>query len=221
MNYDGGANFEYSQTISRFQHRICRYGPIASVSIMTYSTMAVAFSGKETLQIPKIFRAVKLQDCNQYRDGERAACETAILNLGYFSWGVVFAAWGFDLAPRIMRGDLNAFHDLVKSDPVYSTQKSAVEAFLNKPFKICDSENCGKFLGLSEPELAAVSEEFDESRTAMLCLLKRDRSKDKPGGALHDRTLLTDVEQMQRGLIPICAPVPTTVEYILRRAFRD
>lgn len=189
-------------------------------SIIAYSTMAVAFSGRETLQILKIFRAAKLQDCDRYRDAERTACETTILNLGYFSWGFVFAAQGLDLASRVTRGDLNAFEDFVKNDPVYSTQKSAVEAFLNKPFKICASENCGKFLGLSEPELAAVSQEFDESRRSMLCLLKRDRSKDKPGGALSDRTLLTDVESMQRGLIPTCAPTSTMVEDILRRAFR-
>lgn len=189
-------------------------------SIIMQSTMAVAFSGKETSQIPKIFRAAKLQNCDQYRDGERIECETTILNLGYFSWGLVFAAQGLDLVPRVMRGDLNAFQDFVKNDPVYLTQKLAAEAFLHKSFKICASENCGKFLGLSESELAAVSEEFEESRRSMLCLLKRDRSKDKPGGALHDRTLLTDVESMQRGLIPTCAPISTMVEDILRRAFR-
>ncbi|OHV19963.1 hypothetical protein EOS93_12555 [Rhizobium sp. RMa-01] len=188
--------------------------------IMTYATAAAA-AGKETLQIPKIFRAMKLQNCNQYHDEERLRCEATILNLGYFSWGLVFAARGFDLAPRIMSGDLNAFQDFVKDDPVYMTQKSAVVAFLNKPFKICAYKNCGKFLGLSEPELAAVSAEFDESRRSMLCLLKRDRSKDKPGGALSDRTLLTDVESMQRGLIPGCEPKSTAIEETIRRAFRN
>ncbi|MBY5646347.1 hypothetical protein HFO46_33485 [Rhizobium leguminosarum] len=190
-------------------------------SVITHSTLAVASSGKETLQIPKIFRAVTLQDCNRYRDEERAACQVTILKLGYYSWGLVFAARGFDLAPRILRGDLKAFRNFVENDPTYPTQRSAVEAFLSKPFKICASDDCGKFLGLSDPELAAMSAEFEESRRAMLCLLKRDRSKDKAAGALHDRTLLTDVEQMQRGLIPSCAPISTAVEEIIRRAFRS
>ncbi|RWY68273.1 hypothetical protein [Rhizobium sp. WSM1325] len=188
--------------------------------IMTYATTTAA-AGRETLYIPKIFRVENLPNCNQYRDQERTECETTILNLGYFSWGLVFAARGFDLAPRIMRGDLNAFQDFVKDDPVYSTQKSAVVAFLNKPFKICAYKNCGKFLGLSEPELATVSAEFDDSRKAMLCLLNRDRSKDNPGGALSDRTLLTDVESMQRGLIPGCEPKSTAIEETIRRAFRN
>jgi hypothetical protein len=187
---------------------------------MTYAN-ATAAAGKETLQISKIFRAVKLQKCDQYHNEERIQCEATILNLGYFSWGLVFAARGFDLAPRIMRGDLNAFQGFVKDDPVYSTQKSAVVAFLNKPFKICAYKNCGKFLGLSEAELAAASAEFDESRGSMLCLLRRDRSQDKPGGALSDRTLLTDVESMQRGLIPGCEPKSSAVEETIRRAFRN
>ncbi|UIJ81816.1 hypothetical protein [Rhizobium leguminosarum] len=204
-----------------FKPKACFTALSISFLIITHSTIAVTSSDKELLQIPKIFRAARLQDCNQYRDAERAACETTILKLGYFSWGLVFAARGFDLAPRILRGDLEAFHDFIKNDPIYSTQRSAAEAFLSKPFKICASDDCGKFLGLSDPELAVMSAEFEESRRAMLCLLKRDRSKDKPGGALHDRTLLTDVEQTQRGLIPSCAPISTAVEEIIRRAFRS
>lgn len=190
-------------------------------SIITPPTLAIASSGKETLQVSKVFPAARLQDCNQYRDGERAACEATTLTLGYYSWGLVFAVRGFDLAPRILRGDLKAFRNFVESDAAYSTHRSAVEAFLSKPFKICVSEDCRKFLGLSESKLAAMSTEFEESRRAMLCLLKRDRSKDKPGGALHDRTLLTDIGEMQRGLIPSCAPTSAAVEEILRRAFRD
>jgi hypothetical protein len=188
---------------------------------MIDASIAIASDAKETLQIPKIFSAVKLQDCNQYDGKERRACEATTLRLGYFSWGLVFAAQGFDLAPRILRSDLGAFRDFVKSDPTYSTQRLAVQAFLSKPFKICASDGCGKYLGLSERELEATSAEFNESRRSMICLLKRDRSKDKAGGALHDRTLLTDVWQMQRGLIPSCAPVSTAVEEIIRRAFRS
>ncbi|NKK61419.1 hypothetical protein GFM44_37135 [Rhizobium leguminosarum bv. viciae] len=50
--------------------------------------------------------------------------------------------------------------------------------------------------------------------------LLAQNSSDKPGGALHDRTLLTEVWEMQRGLIPSCGPISTAVEEILRRAFR-
>ncbi|MBY5803092.1 hypothetical protein GR239_02605 [Rhizobium leguminosarum] len=192
-----------------------------SLCIMIDASIAIASDAKETLQIPKIFAAVKLQDCNHFDGKERRACEATTLRLGYFSWGLVFAAQGFDLAPRILRSDLGAFRDFVKSDPTYSTQRLAVQAFLSKPFKICASDGCGKYLGLSERELEATSAEFNESRRSMICLLRRDRSKDKAGGALHDRTLLTDVWQMQRGLIPSCAPVSTAVEDIIRRAFRS
>ncbi|XKM43195.1 hypothetical protein A4U53_036325 (plasmid) [Rhizobium ruizarguesonis] len=192
-----------------------------SLCIMIDASIAVASDAKETLQIPKIFSAVKLQNCNRYDGKERRACEATTLRLGYFSWGLLFAVRGFDLTPRILRGDLKAFREFVKDDPVYSSQASAVEAFLRKPFEICASDGCGKYLGLSERELEAKSAEFNESRRSMICLLKRDRSKDKAGGALHDRTLLTDVWQMQRGLIPSCAPVSTAVEEIIRRAFRS
>ncbi|WFU04556.1 hypothetical protein QA648_27645 (plasmid) [Rhizobium sp. CB3171] len=192
-----------------------------SISLFTVALDAHASDAKETLQIPKIFRAARIQDCNQFHDRERTSCETTVLKLGYFSWGLLFAARGFNLAPWILRGDLKAFHDIIKDDPIYSTDRAAVEAFLSKPFKTCITANCEKFLGLSESEFAVMSTEFDESRRSMLCLLKRDRSKDKPGSARSDRTLLTDVESMQRGLIPSCPPISTAAEVTIRRAFRD
>ncbi|WP_246732068.1 hypothetical protein [Rhizobium laguerreae] len=59
-----------------------------SLCIMIDASIAVASDAKETLQIPKIFSAVKLRDCNQYDSKERRACEATTLRLGYFSWGL-------------------------------------------------------------------------------------------------------------------------------------
>ncbi|WP_261334262.1 hypothetical protein [Rhizobium leguminosarum] len=102
---------------------------------MIDASIAVASDAKETLQIPKIFSAVKLQDCNHYDSKERRACEATTLRLGYFSWGLLFAARGFDLTPRILRGDLKAFREFVKDDPVYSSQASGGRGFLEKALR--------------------------------------------------------------------------------------
>ena len=125
------------------------------------------------------------------------------------------------MTARIQKGDLGALREFVEGEPQYDSQASAIDAFLRKPLDLCSSQRCAEYLGISIDGLEALSTNIDEARGALLCLISWQRSEQAKSHRANDKTLLAQIDEMQKGLLPTCSPISVGSEEMLTKAFRN